>query len=287
MARTFLIWIIVILAAAASTSLAYFYLPRNPGRQNDPILYEVPRSFEIRPDRVNFGTLIQGQTASREVTIYNGTSDNWIIDRVVPSCGCSAGAVTSQRLTAHSQVSLQVLFDSNGKFGDQNHVVRLFVHSEADAEIREQILVTLSANVKTIIGTDSEVSKFSACHLDGHFTEKFTLHCAEGHFGTEAPRLIHSAGATTQEFELLPSSPLKPGANEMEFRFSPKQSAGCRTVQLQIHPALFNHPPIIIRAEAVVPSAFRVSPNDATFGTLRPNESKTIRLRIADGKFRS
>ena len=278
--RHIALWSLLIAGCFGTTALAYWSFSRT-APPAEPAA--VPTGFHVSPEVVDFGTLIQGQTAAREVTISNGTAEGWIVDQIIPSCGCSAGAVSSPDLAVHSRVSLQVRFNSAGKFGEQKHTVRLILHSIEDPSRNEQILVTISVNVKTIIWADPEVVTFQGCALGGQYSARFTLRCAEGNAGTDAPRLIETPGADSQEFQLTPRGPLKPGANELELRFTPKLTSGLRGLSLQIDPGLSNHPPVAIRVDAAVPSQFRVEPAELRLGLLRPGEAKIVRVKIADG----
>lgn len=281
--RPYLLWSLLIAGCFGTTALAYWGFSRTTPTDPQTSQQAIPVGFRVTPESIDFGTLIQGETVTREVTVFNGTSESWVIDLVVPSCGCSAGAVSSPDLAVSAQVSLKVLFNSAGKYGEQKHVVRLFLHSVDDPQHKEQILVSLTTNVKTIVWIEPEVVTFKGCTLGGQSSERFTLHCAEGHSGTEPPRLVGPPGADLQEFQLSPRGPLKAGANELELKFTPKQTSGRRGLNLQIDPGLFNHPPVAIQIDASVPSQFQVEPAEVYLGTLRPGELKTIKVRITAG----
>jgi len=103
--------------------------------------------------------LIQGVSCEREIAIFNGTGEGWVVDQIIPSCGCNAGSVSSSDLK--SQITLRVRFNSEGKFGEQKHSVRVLLHAVADPSRQAQIIVSVAATVKTISWIESETVTFN------------------------------------------------------------------------------------------------------------------------------
>jgi len=85
MRRSIVYWSLLAIGAFGTTGLSYWYLARRAASEPQIARVEIPNKFQITPERVDLGTMIQGQAASRNVTIFNGTSESWVVDQVLPS----------------------------------------------------------------------------------------------------------------------------------------------------------------------------------------------------------
>ena len=159
--RHIALWIALIVGCAGTTSLAYWYFSATASLKVTTPSAAIPSGFRVNPEAVDFGTLIQGVSCEREIAIFNGTGEGWVVDQIIPSCGCNAGSVSSSDLKSNSQITLRVRFNSEGKFGEQKHSVRVLLHAVADPSRQAQISVSAAATMKTISWIESETVTFN------------------------------------------------------------------------------------------------------------------------------
>lgn len=273
MTRRDLQWLALVAGCVASTALGYrlFSRPAPPPA--------VPVGFRVSPASVELGTLVQGQKATAVVAVACDAG-GWVVEQVIPSCGCSVASVSADVLKPGAPVALRVGYNSAGRFGAQTHSVRVVLRSADDPSRREDIVVPVTVDVKKVVWADPDSASLSGCTLGGVYTTRVTLHCAEGHAGVRPPRV--AAGAESPEFLVVPRGPLGPGPNELELQFAPERTAGRRVVSVPIDTGLNDHPPVAVSIDAVVPSQFRTDPADVYLGSVRPGGAKTVRVTVSD-----
>lgn len=87
-----------------------------------------------------FGTVPQGHKVEHEFTIKNAGDSDLIIQKVVPSCGCTAAALSAQAVKPGSTEKIKVTFNTAGFYGDKTKVVSVQTNS------RDQSTLTLKVH---------------------------------------------------------------------------------------------------------------------------------------------
>lgn len=90
----------------------------------------------------DFGTLVQGEKASVSFKFRNTGSSNLIIKDAFSTCGCTVPNFSSEPISPGEEGKVEVLFDSEGKYGLQYKTVTL----KLNTKIEEKTL-TIKANV--------------------------------------------------------------------------------------------------------------------------------------------
>lgn len=99
--------------------------------------------ISFKEKSIDFGDIIQGDKVEH-VFIFENTGDTpLVISNVAVTCGCTAPNWPKQPIAPGSKGELKVVFNSAGKMGAQNSVVR--VYSNASEPIEK---VSLISNVK-------------------------------------------------------------------------------------------------------------------------------------------
>ena len=141
----------------------------------------------------DFGTVSEGAQITHEFTIQNHGESNLVIQRIVPSCGCTASSVDADTIQPGAEGKLQVKFDTTGFTGSKLKTVRIYTNDidassyvfslkgsiesgvkvepkrlvfgdliaeELKDGVSKEVVVRVSDNSKTIIGKVKSYSKF-------------------------------------------------------------------------------------------------------------------------------
>jgi uncharacterized cupredoxin-like copper-binding protein len=91
----------------------------------------------------DFGDIVQGEVVSHVFVLSNSGGNLLTIDKVRPSCGCTAAMPEQNELGPGESTNLTVSFNSKGRMGKQKKIVRIETN---DPESPQQI-ITIKGNV--------------------------------------------------------------------------------------------------------------------------------------------
>jgi hypothetical protein len=91
--------------------------------------------IKIAQQEIDFGRVNQGDKVMREFVVTNTGDKELILNRIAPSCGCTAAAVTSPTIKPGSSEKIRVTFDTAGMFGDKIKSVHLFTNIDKNPEV--------------------------------------------------------------------------------------------------------------------------------------------------------
>jgi hypothetical protein len=91
--------------------------------------------IKISQEQIDFGRVNQGDKVVREFLITNTGDKELILNRIAPSCGCTAAAVTSPTIKPGSSEKIRVTFDTAGMYGDKVKSVHLFTNIDHTPEV--------------------------------------------------------------------------------------------------------------------------------------------------------
>ena len=80
----------------------------------------------------NFGTVSQGTKVSHDFTLRNAGDADLTIQRVVPSCGCTATSSSTDKVAPGANAQVHVEVDTTGFSGEKLKTVRLFTNDPTD-----------------------------------------------------------------------------------------------------------------------------------------------------------
>jgi hypothetical protein len=98
----------------------------------------------FKEKEVNFGNIAQGAKVEHTFVFENKGNAPLIISNVAVTCGCTATSWPKEPIAPGKSSELKISFNSAGKMGAQNSVVRIY--SNATEPIEK---VTLISNVVT------------------------------------------------------------------------------------------------------------------------------------------
>lgn len=98
----------------------------------------------FKQSSVDFGDITQGQKVEHTFILTNSGNQSLIISNVAATCGCTVPTWPKEPVAPGKSAEIKVSFNSTGKVGKQNSVVRIY--SNATEPIEK---VSLISNVLT------------------------------------------------------------------------------------------------------------------------------------------
>lgn len=80
----------------------------------------------------NFGTVSQGAKVIHDFNLRNGGDSELVIQRIVPSCGCTATSSTADKIAPGGTAQVHVEVDTTGFSGEKLKTVRLFTNDPVE-----------------------------------------------------------------------------------------------------------------------------------------------------------
>lgn len=90
--------------------------------------------IKISDSVYEFGSVPQGQRVDHEFVIRNEGDADLIIQRISPSCGCTAATATSNVIKAGTSEKLKVIFHTAGFFGEKTKSVTVVTNARNEPE---------------------------------------------------------------------------------------------------------------------------------------------------------
>ncbi len=83
---------------------------------------------------IDFGDLTQGEKVSHTFQLTNTGTAPLIISNVAATCGCTVPSWPKEPIAPGKSAEIQVSFNSTGKMGKQNSVVRIYSNASEPIE---------------------------------------------------------------------------------------------------------------------------------------------------------
>ena len=100
--------------------------------------------ISFKENSIDFGDITQGQQVAHTFVLTNTGKQPLIISNVAATCGCTVPSWPKEPVAPGKSAEIKVSFNSAGKVGQQNSVVRIY--SNASEPIEK---VSLISNVLT------------------------------------------------------------------------------------------------------------------------------------------
>lgn len=84
--------------------------------------------LKVETPEYNFGTVTQGVKVTHEFIVKNIGEADLVIQKVIPSCGCTASSVSSDTIPPGGEGKIKVEFDTTGFSGEKLKTVRVLTN---------------------------------------------------------------------------------------------------------------------------------------------------------------
>ncbi len=127
----------------------------------------------------NFGTVSQGQKVEHEFIVRNDGDADLVIQRIAPSCGCTAAAMSATAVKPGQSEKIKVTFNTAGFYGGKTKSVSVLTNSRNQSEF----VLTLRGTIERHVSVTPERLDFGDIAADTSQplrTREFAVEVAEG-----------------------------------------------------------------------------------------------------------
>lgn len=220
----------------------------------------------------DFGRVMQGQKVVHEFAIQNSGDADLVLQRIAPSCGCTAAAVSSTSIKPGASEKIRVTFDTAGMYGSKTKTVSILTNAREKAEVVLKMKGSVVRGITTtperiIFGEVSQGSSPSARTQEVAIsvTEGMSWEVSQVSSGT---RFLSVAELPSQGADKRYAVTLQPDAPKGELRE--------RLIVEFKDPA---HAAVNIPVTATVLGDLRVTPTTVSFGIISGSEPIERRLK--------
>lgn len=89
---------------------------------------------KLGQDMYDFGSVMQGQKVVHEFAVENSGDADLVLQRIAPSCGCTAAAVSSPTIKPGGSEKIRVTFDTAGMYGAKTKTVNVVTNAREKPE---------------------------------------------------------------------------------------------------------------------------------------------------------
>jgi hypothetical protein len=90
--------------------------------------------ISFKENSVDFGDIVQGQKVEHTFVLTNSGKSPLIISNVAATCGCTVPSWPKEPVAPGKSAEIKVSFNSAGKIGKQNSVVRIYSNASEPIE---------------------------------------------------------------------------------------------------------------------------------------------------------
>lgn len=91
-------------------------------------------SITFKEKSIDFGDIVQGDKVSHTFELTNSGTTPLIISNVAATCGCTVPVWPKEPIAPGKSAEIKVSFNSAGKMGKQNSVVRIYSNAAEPIE---------------------------------------------------------------------------------------------------------------------------------------------------------
>lgn len=90
--------------------------------------------ISFKENSVDFGDIVEGQKVEHTFVLTNSGKSPLIISNVAATCGCTVPSWPKEPVAPGKSAEIKVSFNSAGKMGKQNSVVRIYSNASEPIE---------------------------------------------------------------------------------------------------------------------------------------------------------
>jgi hypothetical protein len=218
-------------------------------------LASVPNDF------YDFGRVMQGQRVVHEFEVRNIGDADLALQRIAPSCGCTAAAVTSSTIKPGTSEKVRVTFDTSGMFGDKTKTVSILTNARENQELTLKLKGSVARGVtvtpeRLVFGELSQGASLPAR------TQEVTLKVNEG-VSWEVERVT-----TSSRYLTINEMSSVNGARRYSVSVQPDAPKGELRERLLVEFKDTATAPVNIPVTAIILGDLKLSPSIVSFGII-------------------
>lgn len=221
----------------------------------------------------DFGSVPQGQRVEHEFVIKNEGDSDLIIQRLSPSCGCTAAAVSANTIKPGATEKIRVTFNTAGFHGSKTKSVSILTNSREQAEGALQIHGTIERGVN-VTPERIDFGDLTAETSPPMRTKEVTVEVQEG-----VNREI-AAVRSISPYISVSASGSQGRAKRYSIKLLPETPRGLFRDRVLIEFKDPDQPAINVPVTASVLGDLRLIPSTVSFGILSGDEVMERRVRF-------
>lgn len=216
---------------------------------------KLPR-LQVDQSIFDFGKVMQGTQVVHDFTLRNVGDAPLEIDKVQPSCGCTAVASVTDVIEPGAEVQLRSTFDTSGFYGYKVKTIRVFSNDPTQAST----VLSLRGTVQRDVEVSPPRVYFGAVDKGRSPTKSLTLTRAAGSKIQIGEVTSHSDKLTVSVEEL------KAGGKKVSVTLSDQLPVGTFRSRLSVKTSSDKNPVITVPVFAKIQGDLRLTPLDVSFG---------------------
>lgn len=223
-----------------------------------------------------FGSVSQGTKVEHEFKIQNRGDAELVIQRIVPSCGCTASSSNSDRVPPGGEAGIKVAFDTSGFSGEKLKTVRVYTN---DMEENSLVLTMRGSIEPEILVEPRRVYFGDVTRGATGKVEKLLVKVREGSKSSITGVRSFSKYLTVKE---VTSSPRE---RELHIELDPNAPLGELRDRLVIGISGARESSINVPVFAAVRGPIKIKPATVSFGVLNESEmTRSVKLENLGAK---
>ncbi len=233
-----------------------------------------PPKVAISNPIFDFGAVSQGTKVSNDFVISNSGSIPLIIQRVEPTCGCTAAVPEKNTLQPGEKTSVKVTFDTTGFEGYKVKSVRLYTNDPSEISS----VLTLQGTVKTDIELKPENLYFGKIGKNEKKTLSATILLDEN-----SPIKVLDVSSKSDYIKIETKDLVtgKQRGKQITVSLNDDVPVGILRSHIAIKTTSKNNPVVQIPVFARIEGDLKLSPSEVSFGLLEGPLQKTVSQTIS------
>jgi hypothetical protein len=227
----------------------------------------------IPQNEFDFGSVSQGQKVEHDFVVRNDGDEDLVIQRIAPSCGCTAAAMSAGAVKPGTSEKIKVAFNTAGFYGSKTKSVSILTNARENPEAVLKLKGVIVRGV-TVTPERIELGDVSPGASEAVRTKEFVVEVSQ-----DSGREISSV-RTTSKF--LSVSPLGGDASSKRFavRMLPGAPRGEFRDRVVIEFKNQDHSAVNVPVVASVLGDIRVNPSSISFGIIDGKQPIERRVRF-------